>query len=446
MDVTRRSFLTGTAAAAAGFAGLHALLSSPGVEVSSKYGPLHRDPSGLLTLPEGFRCTAFSRTGETMDDGLLVPGGHDGMAAFPGPDGLTILVRNHELVAQDKRLGAFGPKNERLGKIPADRFFDYGKGVLPGLGGTSTIVFDTKTQKPLRHFLSLAGTWRNCAGGPTPWGSWVTCEESLQTPKGPIARSHGWCFEVPAEADPRLADPVALKDMGRFNHEAVAVDPKSGTVYLTEDRADGLLYRFTPKVPGKLDRGGRLQALMLKAHPKADTGNKGRGPELAVGKPLDVEWIDLKDVANEKSDDLRARGNRAGAAKFWRGEGIWTAKDGLYFCATSGGSNSKGQVWKLALDGSSVTLFLEPRNADLVDMCDNLCVAPWGDLILCEDGPGHNRLVGVTPKGEVYTLAQNVLNLYELCGACFSPDGSTLFVNLQRPGITVAITGPWNKV
>ena len=135
MDLSRRSFLTGAAAAAAGFAGLHVLLSSPGAEVSSVYGPLRRDPLGLFNVPEGFSCTAFSRTGETMDDGLLVPGAHDGMAAFPGPDGLTLLVRNHELVAQDKRLGAYGPKHERLGQIPADRFFDHGKGLLPGLGG-----------------------------------------------------------------------------------------------------------------------------------------------------------------------------------------------------------------------------------------------------------------------------------------------------------------------
>jgi secreted PhoX family phosphatase len=364
------------------------------------------------------------------------------MAAFPGPDGLTILVRNHELVGQDKRQGAFGSRHERLGSIPADRFFDPGKGTLPGLGGTTTLVYDTRNRKLVRHFLSLAGTWRNCAGGPTPWGSWITCEETVQTPKGPIEKSHGWCFEVPATAEPKLADPVPLTDMGRFNHEAIAVDPKSGAVYLTEDRPDGLLYRYLPRVPGKLAMGGRLQALKLKRQAAWDTGNKGQGPEIAVGQPLETEWIDL-DRVDSPRDDLRHRGFKAGAARFWRGEGIWTAKDGLYFCATSGGSNSKGQVWKLALDGSSVTLFLEPRNADLVDMCDNLCVAPWGDLILCEDGPGYNRLVGVTPKGQIYTLAQNLLNLYEICGACFSPDGSTLFANLQRPGITVAITGPW---
>jgi hypothetical protein len=443
MNLSRRSFLAGTAASAAGFAGLHALFSSPRPETSSVYGPLRPDPLGLLTLPEGFTCTPFSRTGERMDDGFFVPGAHDGMAAFPGPDGLTILVRNHELVAQDRHRGPFGKSNELLASLPGHRLFDPGRGVLPGQGGTTTVVYDTKNRRRVRHFLSLAGTWRNCAGGPTPWGSWITCEESVQVARPPIERPHGWCFEVPATAEPKLADPVPLTAMGRFNHEAIAVDPKSGCVYLTEDRPDGLLYRLVPRTPGQLARGGRLQALRYRERASWDTGNKGLGPEIAVGRPMEVEWIDLEWIDSPTSDDLRYRGFKAGAARFWRGEGIWTARDGVYFCCTSGGANSKGQVWRLSPDGGRLDLFLEPRDAGLADMCDNLCAAPWGDLILCEDGPGWNRLVGVTPKGKVYTLAQNVFNLFEICGACFSPDGSTLFANLQRPGITVAITGPW---
>jgi secreted PhoX family phosphatase len=90
--------------------------------------------------------------------------------------------------------------------------------------------------------------------------------------------------------------------------------------------------------------------------------------------------------------------------------------------------------------------FIEPNDGNLVENADNLTVAPWGDLIVCEDGPGDNGLVGVTPQGELYKLARNVLNHSELAGAVFSPDGTTLFVNIQRPGLTLAITGPWLKL
>jgi uncharacterized protein len=477
---SRRHFLRTSAAVGAAFLGLKHLAGCSTPSFSSEPLPeFVRDPDNILHLPRGFTYRTLSRTGEKMDDGFLVPAAHDGMAAFPGPDGRTILVRNHELTPQELRFGgAFGPRQQLLKKIPAGKMFDYGKGKLPGLGGTTTLVYDTRGQLLEKHFLSLAGTWRNCSGGPTPWGSWVSCEETVQRKKDDVEQDHGWCFEVPASAA-GLVDPVPLKAMGRFNHEAIAVDPKSGAVYLTEDRGDpreflpeeyagsvkpvikpedlgaGLLYRFLPDVPGQLARGGRLQALRIKDKPSFFTGNWG-GSRLAVGQAVDVEWMDLEDVESPK-DDLRHRGRAAGAAAFERGEGIWAGSDGLYFCCTTGGPAKKGQVWRYVPSpdegkpGESthpgrLELFLEPNDRTVLENCDNLTVTPWGDLILCEDGPLGNFLLGVTRGGRIYRIAQLGMNKSELCGCCLSPDGSTLFMNIQRPGITVAITGPLQKL
>jgi secreted PhoX family phosphatase len=444
MSVGRRAFLS-VAAAGAGFYGLRRFLKRPEAGVSARYGRLKADPLGFLRLPEGFRCAPLSATGDAMNDGLRVPGGHDGMAAFAGPGGRTILVRNHELDGRQAKLGPFGPKNEKIGLIPKERFYDFGSGRVPGQGGTTTLVLDPSGTRVERQFLSLAGTWRNCAGGPTPWGSWLTCEEEVRVAGGGLERDHGYVFEVPASDAIGLADPEPLRAMGRFNHEAAAVDPKSGDILLTEDRLDGLLYRFTPRSPGELRKGGRLRALAVRGRPSLYTANRGRR-KVKIGEPMEVEWIDLDDVDAPK-DDLRVRGFKAGAAAFARGEGIWATSDGIYFCATTGGDALKGQVWRWRPGPpETLELFCEPDDAELLENCDNLCAAPWGDLFMCEDGPGGQRVVAVTPNGELYVVLENILNAYELCGGCFSPDGSTFYVNLQRPGVTLAVQGPWKKV
>jgi hypothetical protein len=253
---------------------------------------------------------------------------------------------------------------------------------------------------------------------------------------------HGWCFEVPATDQPKLADPIPLKGMGRFNHEAIAVDPETGYVYETEDRHDGLIYRFLPKVAGKLAKGGKLQALVAKGKKSLDTRNWDK-TTVRLGEKIAVTWMDMDDVDSPK-DDLRFRGFAAGAARFARGEGMWYGNNGIYFTCTNGGKKKYGQVWKLG--GDELELFAEPNNKDIVDNCDNLTVAPWGDVILCEDGGGKQYLVGVTPKGKFYKLARNSSGGSELAGATFSPDGSTLFVNVQGRGLTLAVTGPWEKV
>ncbi len=461
MVTSRREFLRSCGAVSLGFAGLNALLSRtanalPNVSRGiGGYGPLLRDPRGLLDLPAGFTYTIVSIGGQEMNDGFEVPIKADGMAAFPGPDGKTILVRNHEVDGDALSGGPFGRGNELFGDIDPSRVYDAGHGTCPGLGGTTTVVFNTKTQTKEHEYLSLAGTVRNCAGGPTPWNSWITCEETVFRAGDKWEKDHGYNFEVPARYRGGPVDPVPLIAMGRFNHEAVAVDPNSGAVYETEDRDDGAFYRFLPDTPGQLSNGGRLQALVVADQPGFDTRNWDNPPSVKPRERLAVRWIDLSAVESPE-DDLRYRAFDRGAARFARGEGAWTGTDGIYFACTSGGRAHRGQIWRYvpsAHEGTpeedaapgSLELFVEPNDSGLIDNADNLTVAPWGDLVVCEDGSGDQFVVGITPQGGIYQIARNATGESELAGACFSPDGSTLFVNIQHLNLTLAITGPWDR-
>lgn len=412
------------------------------------YGPLVPDPKGVFDLPEGFSYKIISTQGDPMDDGLLIPGKQDGMGTFPAEDGRVIIVRNHEIVPTDKSLGAFGNENSNLDAIPKEDLFEYGKGEFPGLGGTTTLVFNEDTQEVEREFLSLAGTYRNCAGGPMPWGSWLTCEEDVTKAgeyEGNVEKEHGFVFEVPATTEVMRAAPKPIKEMGRFNHEAVAYDPEGGMLYLTEDRHDGLLYRFVPNKKNDLHSGGKLQALAVKNSPKMDTRNwpDSNGPDIQPNVPFKLEWVDLDNVESPQ-DDLRIRGHEKGAALFARGEGMWYDNGEIYFACTSGGDLRKGQVFKLTpdADGGKLELFIEPNNVDIMKYCDNLTVAPWGDVMLCEDDTDA-YIRGVNPDGKIFTFAHSVKHESELTGVCFSPSGKTMFVNIQHAGLTLAITGPW---
>ena len=465
MSSNRRDFLRQASAYAAGFAGLRAM-AHPGLAhaegaAAAGYGPLKPDPAGLLDLPEGFAYRVVSRTGEAMDDGLLVSAMPDGMATFPGPDGLTLVVRNHETKPGDA--GPFGDEldgGELLERFGRGRLYDDGAGKTPGVGGTTTFVYDTRSQRLVRQFQSLLGTERNCAGGPTPWGSWISCEETIDKPGSlfderdhfELARDHGYNFEVPVTAEPQIASPTPLVAMGRFRHEAVAVDPQTGIVYQTEDVDDGAIYRFLPNKPGApgdggdLAAGGRLQALCVEGRDALDTRNwpapEGVGQTVSVSDRLRVSWVDL-DHPESPEDDLRHRASALGGATFARGEGMWVVGRSIYFACTSGGEKQIGQIWRYEPDTRELELFLEPNDSNLVHNADNLTAAPWGDLVVCEDRQGDVvRLVGVTPGGRCYTLANNRVR-GEFAGVCFSPDGTTLFVNLQTVGMTVAITGPW---
>lgn len=464
MSISRRHFLKQAGAMALGFSGLQ-LIGSCGFStsripkrlISDAFGPLIEDPKGIFDLPKGFSYNIISQFGDVMDDGFYVPHRPDGMATFPGPDGLTILIRNHEVnAALGGDESAFGTDFALAEKLDPSQFYDYGNDRNPGQGGTTTIVYDTQKQDVVRQFLSLAGTLRNCAGGPTPWNSWLSCEEIVMEPDDVYAKAHGYVFEVPASAEIGLADPRPIKAMGRFNHEAVAVDPNSGVLYLTEDDSEGLLYRFIPKEKESLHAGGKLQALAVTGRPSFDTRNWEESPTaIEEGEQHQVQWIDLENV-DSPEDDLRYRGFEDGAARFARGEGMWYGNDAVYFACTNGGSKKLGQIWRYvpssqegtAAEGDnpgSLELFAEPNNSTFIENADNLTVAPWGDLIVCEDTEANQDLCGITPEGRIYKFGRNAKSNSELAGAVFSPDGSTLFMNIQHAGLTLAITGPWDK-
>ncbi len=451
--MNRRHFLRTAGAVTLGFAGLRSFIGCKETRHIG-YGPLISDPQKIFDLPKGFSYQIISRHGQEMSAGFLVPHRADGMAAFPGPNGLTLIVRNHEVNPDAKASeGAFGENYELLARLQPEALYDAGSNGKPALGGTTTLVYDTRVQKLTSQFLSLTGTLRNCAGGPTPWNSWITCEEITVRADANWAKDHGYAFEVPATAEPRLAPPVALKAMGRFNHEAVAVHPTTSIVYQTEDKSDGLLYRFIPHQPQRLAEGGKLQALCIVDQPSLDTRNWDE-QKVAAGTVLQVKWLDLEDV-EAPNDDLRLRGFAQGAARFARGEGAWYGNDAIYFACTNGGRAKKGQIWRYMPsphegvsaeqnDPGKLELFVEPNDGNLVDNADNLTVAPWGDLIVCEDGRDEQFLVGITRKGEFYKLARNAMpGSSELVGVTFSPDGTTLFMNIQHEGLTLAITGPW---
>ena len=426
------------------------------------------DPARRLDLPEGFSYTLVSETGGIMSDGFFRPGRPDGMACFADPDSADkcILMRNHENWESVPLGSPFGKGNELLDRVSESQLYDRKKDGSPFFGGVTKLVYDLKNKRMEKDFLVLTGTAANCSGGKTPWGSWLTCEEEMLKPEEGSGKYHGFVFETPSSAT-GLIDAIPLKAMGRFTHEAAAVDPKTGIVYMTEDARHGLFYRFIPNLPGKLQEGGRLQALALKGRKSAITSNwpkdwGGNGPEaFVVGQDHVAEWIDLDDVEAPEGD-LAHRGHAAGAAQFMRGEGLDYAvrMDGktgdFYFTCTEGGAERVGQIWRYTPDesaddgsaaGGTLQLFFESTSADSLDMCDNLVVAPWNDIILCEDGRGDQYLRGLSPDGKIYDIARNAhKDKSEFCGACFSPDGQTMFVNVQDPGYTYAITGPWETL
>jgi uncharacterized protein len=386
------------------------------------YGPLVTDPNGVLSLPAGFSYVRFGETGSLMSDGVPTPGAHDGMAAFEGPTHNQVrLVRNHEQSgAAPFALPAYDPL---------------------AAGGTTNLVYDTAARELVGSYSSLSGTVRNCAGGPTPWDSWLTCEEDFSMRQKP----HGYIFDVPADATSPV-DPVPLTDMGRFVHEAIAVDPGSGIVYETEDRGSSGFYRFVPTDRRNLRAGGTLEMLAIKDKPGYDTRTGQK-----IGKPLEVRWVTIDDPDPTDATDALAVFNQGwanGGATFDRLEGAWFGDGSIFFVSTSGGDAALGQIWEYRPQGrfkGKLRLLFESPGQDLLDSPDNICVSPSGALLLCEDGDGAQYMRGITDQGQIFDFGRNDLNDSELAGSTFSPDGETLFVNIQSPGITFAITGPWER-
>ncbi|TWU58203.1 alkaline phosphatase PhoX [Rubripirellula reticaptiva] len=460
---TRRQFLSDNFAAATSFAAGAAIGSlgqrlAMGESISRRrLIDVNDEVTGLplLRLPEGFRYRTFGWTGDLMDDGFVTPGFHDGMGVVSADGTLLTLCRNHE-VSDD---GVCMPIS---GGVPYD---------VRAMGGCTSLVFDCEVGDWVASRTVMSGTSRNCAGGVTPWNTWLTAEETVlgagdRDPyKGDAVRSfkkdHGWIFEVAMDGK---SNPQPIKAMGRFVHEAVAVDRRTGIVYETEDRGTSGFYRFIPNRPGNLHAGGVLEMAEVVGAPDLRGG-------VANGAEFDVRWhrIDnptLDDApADQPCDDLGVfkQGKAKGGSTFSRLEGCWFGNGKVVFDATDGGAAAAGQIWEFDPETQRLKLLFESPSKPTLNMPDNLCVSPRGGIVLCEDNDyGANeypqRMFGLSQDGNLALLAENNIRLHgekngiigdfrtkEWAGATFSPDGKWLFVNAQTPGITFAITGPWES-
>jgi secreted PhoX family phosphatase len=434
----RRTFLKATAATATAgipFAALNMRVSADQKPRGAGYGPLAPvldETTGLplIALPAGFRYLSFGWTGDLMANGQPTPSSHDGMAAFNAGGHRVRLVRNHE----------------RAAGTPFSSFaYDAGAG-----GGTTTLEFDGKAGALVESRDSVSGTIRNCAGGHTPWRTWLTCEETTLFTSKP----HGYIFEVPENG---YCDAIPIRGMGRFSHEAVAVDPVTGYVYETEDAGSTSgFYRYVPDKQNRPSEGGALFMLKVKTANLADLG-----AGYPNGATFPVDWVEIAEPDNTSStmpgDFVWAQGRAHGAATFARLEGCWYGNDRkIYIVSTSGGAVGQGQVWVYDPHDETIALLFESPGASVLNAPDNITVSPRGGLVLCEDGSGQEFLHGLTVDGEIFQFARNSIVLNgerngivgdfrgsEWAGACYSPDGDWLFANIQSPGITFAITGPW---
>ncbi len=413
------------------------------------YGPLVPDPAGLLDLPKGFRYKVLSREGEPLRSGEgQVPTNFDGMAAFAAKRGGTHLVRNHE----NRHNGKIGvPVVEGLTYDPAAK------------GGCTNVTLDRRGNV-VDERVGIAGTAVNCAGGPTPWGTWLTCEENEdKAGTNGYTKDHGFIFEVDP-VDPRRTGAVPLTAMGRFQHEAIAVDPRRGVVYETEDafqKPFGLFYRFLPNKPeggrGSLRAGGRLQAMRVPGVPDLSSIQE-------TGASFDgVEWVDVPDpLAKETPIRLQDFGPK-GITHAQKLEGCYWGGKSVYFVSSYARSREGsagdhyGQIWRYDPSSRRLTLVIVfGPDTDIQlpgEEPDNICLAPSGGLMVCEDGEGAQHVYGLTRRGEVYPMAGNRQNIGtpeapewgEFAGCTFSPDWDTMYVNCYNPGTTFAVTGPWHS-
>jgi hypothetical protein len=436
-----------------------------------------RDQFGreILALPPEFEYITFGDIGAPMTDGNPTPVALDGMAAFRSSKHTVRLIRNHE----DRQSPGVGSV---LG--PASAKYD-----TLGGGGTTTLDFDLEERRFVRDFISLNGTTVNCAGG-IAWREqgWITGEEILTGPAQGWGQKHGYQFFVPLDRDgPELTEPLTA--MGRFAHEACAVDQNTGIVYQTEDPGSGVgagFYRFLPEDRRDLSEGGRLEMLAIAGRPQYDARENQQ-----LHTKFQVEWVEIEDPdpANAVLSTVFTEGYSKGGTKFNRLEGCWYGGGSVFFASTSGGGTSAGdgkngdvnsdgfkegwgQIWeyrapKNKRDGGTLRLVFESPDGSVMDGPDNLCITPRGGLIVCEDDPSSaysatdtepvapgitdvNRLIGVTEDGGSFEFAVNILNDSEFAGACFSHDGEVLFVNIfgtgaPGSGMTCAIWGPWKK-
>ena len=408
MALVRRAFLKSLISiGGAGLLPWEALASI----TSQKNTPLKKDPLKVLHLHPQFEYSIVQKIDDRMSDKLSAPGVPDGMGCFPGTGEQVILMRNHEISFYQWHLAGAGPFKLRA-NFP---------------GGVTRLVWDEKKRYLVDSRQTLKNTLRNCSGGISPWG-WLSCEETLMF-------GHGHVYLCPTDRNDCMKTQI-IKSYGRMNHEAVCIDPRNNYAYLSEDRDDSCFYRFVPKIKNK-PFVGKLQALAIKGEKKFITYSK-----FDAKKSYQVEWVDLD---NQDKDDLRFQGQKLGAAVFKRGEGIFFDSNQVYFCCTTGGPIEKGQVFRYSQDKEEIDLVVQSEDPKTLNMPDNICISPNGDLVMAEDG-GDCHIIVLTSSGKLITLAQNVNIRNEIAGVCFSPSGKTLFCNLQQEGITVALHGPFHRL
>jgi secreted PhoX family phosphatase len=482
MSLTRRDFartsaVTGAGVALAGSVG--ALASAPGALAATEtdatdsageesaaahrgvgYGPLIPDPKGVLALPAGFTYRILTHSGRTkLESGEFTPSHHDGTAAFAGPRGTTLLVNNHELK---------GPRANWRYPVPLTEGLVYD----PAASGGCTVV-EVRPDGRVAEWVGIAGTSTNCAGGSTPWGTWLTCEEnSDKAGVNGMTKDHGYVFEVDPIDRRANRDPKPLKFFGRYDHEAVVIDRKRGHAYLTEDAANpnGLFFRWTP--PEGFEHGrGRFRTLaddagVLQAPKCYDSGGQfvdDLSRATRIGTVYGVDWVDVPD-RDARTVAVRKQFGAGEVTRARKLEGMWWGDGGAYIVssyarAESPGAAHDGQVWFYDPKRRTLTLKVllgvnpDPSVDGSFDGPDNITVSPYGGIVLAEDGEGVSHLFGATDSGRTYPIARNELNVgteeepeySEFAGVTFSPDGRTLFANIQTPGVLLAITGPWKR-